>query len=46
MRFFTFHYMTYQGIDTARVLGDDGVRWCTLPHLAKTIASFIDHCDG
>ncbi len=32
MRFFTFHYMSYQGIDTARVIGDNGIAWATLPN--------------
>jgi alkanesulfonate monooxygenase SsuD/methylene tetrahydromethanopterin reductase-like flavin-dependent oxidoreductase (luciferase family) len=30
MRFISFHYMPYQGIDTDRVLGDSGVAWVTL----------------
>ena len=25
VRFFTFHYMTYQGIDIPRVMGDTGI---------------------
>ena len=32
MRFFTFHYMTYQGIDIPRVMGDTGIAWATLPN--------------
>ena len=32
MRFLTFHYMSYQGIDTARVIGDDKIAWTTLPN--------------
>ncbi len=32
MRFLTFHYMTYQGIDIPRVMGDTGIAWATLPN--------------
>ena len=32
MRFFTFHYMTYQGLDAEKAIEDYGVGWCTLPN--------------
>lgn len=49
MRFFTFHYMPYQGIDTERVLGDHGVAWVTLSNgecdpeiLAANYRDYVD----
>ncbi len=32
MRFFSFHYMTYTGLDAAKAIEDHGVGWCTLPN--------------
>ena len=32
MRFFTFHYMPYQGLDAVQAIEDYGVGWCTLPN--------------
>jgi alkanesulfonate monooxygenase SsuD/methylene tetrahydromethanopterin reductase-like flavin-dependent oxidoreductase (luciferase family) len=32
MRFFTFHYMPYQGLDAVQAIDDYGVGWCTLPN--------------
>ena len=32
MRFFTFNYMTYKGLDAVKAIEDYGVGWCTLPN--------------
>ena len=32
MRFFTFHYMPYQGLDAVQAIDEYGVGWCTLPN--------------
>ena len=49
MRFFSFHYMTYQGLDAPKVIGESGVGWCTLPNAfcdpAVMASNYRDYVD-
>ena len=49
MRFFSFHYMPYQGLDAVKALDEYGVGWCTLPNsmcdanvMASNYRDYID----
>ena len=49
MRFFTFHYMPYQGLDATKAIDEHGVGWCTLPNsmcdpevMASNYRDYID----
>ena len=49
MRFFTFHYMTYTGLDAARVFDEYGVGWCTVSNgecdpvvMAQNYRDYVD----
>ena len=49
MRFFSFHYMTYTGMDAEQAFNEHGVSWCTMPNslcdrevMAQDYRNFVD----